>query len=149
MAARLARSCAFSNAVEETGFISLPIMEGAYVLFAIQGHAGRMVVKKWVERRGLQVQTVTNWDELAPALERIKHEVFSASFYFSERMDHRSTESHMYDSWLDELHVKNFPRSEPTSFDVCLQRFPSEGTRSAQRLDFFDAQAHLLLNCRC
>lgn len=135
----------FSNTLEETGVISPPIMEGVHVLLAMQGQAGKRVVKKWMERRGLQVWTIANWDELAPAIERIKHEVYSASFSLSDRLGQRSPESHIYDSWVDELDAKNFARNE-TSFDVCLQGLPtSDGTGSVQKLNLYGAQAHLLL----
>ncbi|MCO5560949.1 hypothetical protein L7F22_014569 [Adiantum nelumboides] len=135
----------FTNDLDDTGLNSPPIMEGVHVLLAIEGQAGKRVVKKWMERRGLQVWTIARWEEFMPAIARIRHEVFSPSFETSERLDPRSPECHIYDSWVDELDAKHFAQNE-SSFNTCSQGLPnSEDTESAHRLNFYGPQAHLLL----
>lgn len=135
----------FPNGLVDTGFNSPPIMEGVHVLLAMQGRAGKRVVKKWMERRGLQVWTIASWEEFVPAVERIRHEIFSPSFSTSERFGQRSPECHIYDSWVDDLDAKSFERNE-TSFNTCLQGLPNfDETESANKLNPYGPQAHLLL----
>ncbi|KAI5083394.1 hypothetical protein GOP47_0003137 [Adiantum capillus-veneris] len=135
----------FSNDPVDAGFNSPPIMEGVHVLLAMQGQAGKRGVKKWMERRGLQVWTIARWEEFMSTIESIRHEVFSPSFSTSERFDPRSPECHIYDSWVDDLDAKNFAQNE-SRFDTSLQGLPtSEGTGSAHKLNLYGPQAHLLL----
>eukprot|EP00250_Pteridium_aquilinum_P016449 c23106_g1_i1 orf=2167-4776(+) len=135
----------FSHGLEDTGFNSPPIMEGVHVLLAMQGQAGKRVVKKWMERRGLQVWTIANWEEFAPTIARIRHAVFSASFSTSERLGQRSPESHIYDLWVDDLDIKTFPRNQ-SNFDTCMQGLPTaDGTGSPQNLNLYGSQGHLFL----
>ncbi|CAK9221271.1 unnamed protein product [Sphagnum jensenii] len=58
--------------MQMSSFGNLPQVDGIHVLLAMQGQAGKQVVKRWMEQRGLQVWSVSHWDEFLPMFERIK-----------------------------------------------------------------------------
>ncbi|KAG6554359.1 hypothetical protein Mapa_004276 [Marchantia paleacea] len=81
---------------------SPPIPEGVHVLLAMQGHAGRKVAKQWMERRGLQVWTVSHPEDFLDTLEKIKFEVFyEESFSWSDCFE-ISPGNQAYESWVDD-----------------------------------------------
>ncbi|KAH7331864.1 hypothetical protein KP509_20G054200 [Ceratopteris richardii] len=132
--------------MEHNRLDSPPTMECVHILLAMQGQAGRKVVKKWMERRGLHVWTIASWEEIMPTLKRIKREVFCPSFNTSENFDHKIPECQIYDSWIDDFDGKNFARDELT-YDTHLQGLVNYAdAASASNLNLCrQPQGHLLL----
>jgi hypothetical protein len=44
--------------IQMSNFGNLPQVDGIHVLLAMQGQAGKQVVKRWMEQRGLQVKNM-------------------------------------------------------------------------------------------
>ncbi|KAI5083094.1 hypothetical protein GOP47_0003432 [Adiantum capillus-veneris] len=136
--------------VTDSGLMSPLAMEGVYVLLAVKGQGGRRIVKKWMERRGLQVWTIGDWEEFAPTVERIKQEMLLESLHNSGRFEPISPESHIYDSWVDDFDTKSLGRSR-ASIDTSLHQQTFCGTDSPvhavpmQTLNGHEARAYLLV----
>ncbi|MCO5557036.1 hypothetical protein L7F22_010591 [Adiantum nelumboides] len=136
--------------VTDSGLMSPLAIEGVHVLLAVKGHGGRRIVKKWMERRGLQVWTIGDWEEFAPTVEQIKQEMLLESLHNSGRFEPISPESHIYDSWVDDYDTKSLGRSR-TSIDTSLnQQFFCGGGSPLHavpmhRLNGHEAQAYLLI----
>ena len=92
---------------------SLPVVEGVCVLLAMQGQGGRKVVRKWMERRGLQLWMIDSWGEFLTMVDKMKQDICSDhSFSTSERYDIISPESRFYDGELMTTLVSETPLLE-------------------------------------
>ncbi|KAH7422043.1 hypothetical protein KP509_13G087900 [Ceratopteris richardii] len=113
----------------DSGFMSPLAMEGVHVLLAMQGQGSRKIAKRWMERRGLQVWTISDWEEFAPTVEQIKQEILSESLHHSGKIEPLSPEGHIYDSWIDDFDTKSVGRSR-TNIDTSFHQPPPSGAGS-------------------
>lgn len=93
------KSKSFTSGISEADFCkSPPLVEGVHAILAMHGEAGKSVLKKWLEQRGVQVWMLSQWEDLVPTLENLRHEFFFNSFRSSSTFESVSREYHFSDT---------------------------------------------------
>ncbi|CAM6028318.1 unnamed protein product [Sphagnum balticum] len=105
--------------MQMSSFGNLPQVDGIHVLLAMQGQAGKQVVKRWMEQRGLQVWSVSHWDEFLPMFERIKQRVLLKESFSNPPVNPVRRTS--FETWAANLNGRQESEVVATSSDIQAQ----------------------------
>ncbi|KAH9324925.1 hypothetical protein KI387_005103, partial [Taxus chinensis] len=116
-------SNSFTSRISEACFYcNPPLVEHVYAVLAMNGEAGKRILKKWLQRRGVRVTMVNQWGDFMPTLENLKREVMFHSLRSSETSELVSPKSHLSDPWVDDLDLRGH---QGDTFPDCGVKQPS------------------------